>query len=359
MNDSGSISNSKPPRSRARWVRLWYTIALSVLAGFLVGWGQPVLPLMVARALVLGLAALGAFELVGTRPRRLPRRVARWALQVIAVGLVIPPAGAILFALTNPPGAPAFYRVREPMRAYAALMTFGMFVAPWAALASLVREKEAFAREQALEFELIRSELERRATDARLKLLQSQVSPHFLFNTLANVQALVDSGSTRASQVLRSLTVYLRAAVPRLDDPTSSMEREVSLARAYLELMEMRMPDRLTFSLDCDPAANKLRCPPMTLLTLVENAVRHGLDPSEEGGSVRIEVRRAGARCHVGVADTGVGLAAGSDSRGTGLATLRERLQLAFGGDATVTLRAGGPRGTLAELDFPAEEATS
>ncbi len=355
MKASESSSNPKPLRARARWVRLWYTIALSMIAGFLVGPGEPVLPLMVARALVIGLTALGVFELVGSRPGRLPRRVARWALQVFAVGLVIPPAGAIVFALTNPPGAPAFYRVREPMRAYAGLMTFGMFVAPWAALASLVREKEAFAREQALEFELIRSELERRATDARLKLLQSQVSPHFLFNTLANVQALVDSGSPRASHVLRSLTAYLRAAVPRLDDPASSVEREVALARAYLELMEMRMPDRLTFSLDCDLSANGLRCPPMTLLTLVENAVRHGLDPSEEGGSVRIEVRRAGARCCVRVADTGVGLAAGGDSRGTGLATLRERLQLMFGGDASVTVSAGQPRGTVAEVDFPAE----
>jgi len=359
MNASLSIPNPHPSGARARWVRLWYTITLAVIAGLLVGWGAPVLPLMVARALVIGLTALGAYELLGNRPRRLPRRVARWALQVFAVGLVIPPAGAIMFALTNPAGAPAFYRAREPMRAYAALMTFGMFVAPWAALASLVRERDAFAREQALEFELIRSELERRATDARLKLLQSQVSPHFLFNTLANVQALVDSGSPRAAQVLRSLTTYLRAAVPRLDDPTSSVDREATLARAYLELMEMRMPDRLTFSLDCDPEANELRCPPMTLLTLVENAVRHGLDPSEEGGSVRIEVRRVGARCHMRVVDTGVGLVAGGDSRGTGLATLRERLLLTFGGDATVTVRAGEPRGTVAELDFPAEEATS
>lgn len=358
MQASESTSSPKPLRSRARWVRLCYTLALSLLAGFLVGWGEPALPLMVARALVIGLTALGAFELVGSRPQRLPRRVARWALQVIAVGLVIPPAGAIMFALTNPPGARAFYGVREPMRAYAGLMTFGLFVGPWAALASLVREREAFAREQALEFELVRSELERRAADARLKLLQTQVSPHFLFNTLANVQALVDSGSPRASQVLRSLTAYLRAAVPRLDGPMPSMEREVTLARAYLELMEMRMPDRLTFTLECDAAASALRCPPMTLLTLVENAVRHGLDPSEEGGSVRVEVRREGARCHVRVADTGVGLAAGGGSSGTGLATLRERLQLTFGGDATVSVRANAPRGTLAELDFPAEGAT-
>lgn len=359
MKVSESTQSPKPPRSRARWVRFWYTLSLSLIAALLVSWGEPVLPLMLLRAFVIGLAALGVYELLGSRPRRLPRRVARWALQVIAVGLVIPPAGAILFALTNPPGAPAFYSVREPMRAYAGLMTFGMFVGPWAALASLVREKEAFAREQALEFELVRSELERRAADARLKLLQAQVSPHFLFNTLANVQALVDSGSPRASQVLRSLTAYLRAAVPRLDGPMPSMEHEVTLARAYLELMEMRMPDRLTFSLECDDAANALRCPPMTLLTLVENAVRHGLDPSEEGGSVRVEVRRAGARCRVRVADTGVGLAAGGGSHGTGLVTLRERLQLTFGGDATVTVRANEPRGTLAELDFPAEGTTS
>ena len=164
-------------------------------------------------------------------------------------------------------------------------------LAPWAALAALVRQKDALARHQALAFELERSELERQASDARLHLLQAQVEPHFLFNTLANVQALVDAGSPQASAVLRSLIAYLRAAVPRLHEPATTLGQELQLVRAYLELMHMRMPDRLQFALHVDEATRALRCPPMTLLTLVENAVRHGIDPSEEGGRIEVDVQ--------------------------------------------------------------------
>jgi LytS/YehU family sensor histidine kinase len=100
-----------------------------------------------------------------------------------------------------------------------------LLVAPWTALAAIVRQKEAFARNQKLAFELERSELERQALDARLHLLQAQVAPHFLFNTLANVQALVDAGSPHASTVLQSLVAYLRAAVPLLHEPAATIER--------------------------------------------------------------------------------------------------------------------------------------
>ena len=109
---------------------------------------------------------------------------------------------------------------------------------------AIVRQKEAFAIDQKLTFALERSELERQALDARLHLLQAQVAPHFLFNTLANVQALVDAGSPHASAVLRSLTAYLRAAVPLLHESAATIERELQLVQPYLELMQMRMPDR-------------------------------------------------------------------------------------------------------------------
>src|SRR5439155_5007623 len=113
-----------------------------------------------------------------------------------------------------------------------------MLLGPWAGLAALVREKDAVAHQQALAFDLERSELERQALDARLHLLQAQVAPHFLFNTLANVQALVDAGSPHAAPVLRSLVQYLRAAVPRLHEPAATtIERELQLVRPYLELM--------------------------------------------------------------------------------------------------------------------------
>jgi LytS/YehU family sensor histidine kinase len=229
-----------------------------------------------------------------------------------------------------------------------------LLVAPWTALAALVRQKEAFSREQALAFELERSELGRQALNARLRLLQAQVAPHFLFNTLANVQALVDAGSPQAPLVLRSLIAYLRAAVPRLDEATSTLGEELELVRSYLELMHMRMPDRLQFALHADEAALALRCPPMTLLTLVENAVHHGIDPSEEGGRIDVGVHRRGDRCLVRVSDTGAGLGKEGNGLGTGLTTLRERLDLAFGGDAHLRLTAQHPRGVSAEVDFPA-----
>jgi LytS/YehU family sensor histidine kinase len=240
------------------------------------------------------------------------------------------------------------------------MLTFlAVLIAPWTALAALIRQKEAFAREQALAFELERSELERQALDARLHLLQAQVAPHFLFNTLANVQALVDAGSPRASALLRSLTAYLRAAVPLLDEPATTLGQEVSLVEAYLELMHMRMPDRLQYELHVDESARALRCPSTTLLTLVENAVRHGIDPSEEGGHIDIDVRRRGNRCVIRVSDSGVGLQQATQGLGTGLASLRERLQIAFSGDAQLRITAQDPRGVCAELDVPALAATS
>jgi LytS/YehU family sensor histidine kinase len=214
-------------------------------------------------------------------------------------------------------------------------------------------------REQDFAFELERSEYERRESDARLRQLQAQVEPHFLFNTLANVQALVDSGSPQASKVLNSLIAYLRAAVPRMHQQNSTLADETDLARAYLEIMQMRMPDRLQHAIHLDPAAARLKCPPMALLTLVENAVRHGIDPSEAGGRIDIDVWRRDKQCVMRVKDTGVGLRQTSRGLGTGLSTLRERLKLAYGGDAQLTLTEIAPHGVCAEIVFPMREESA
>jgi sensor histidine kinase YesM len=208
-------------------------------------------------------------------------------------------------------------------------------------------------------FALERSELERRALDARFKLLQAQVEPHFLFNTLANVQTLVEAGTPHASKVLQSLIAYLRAAVPRLQAPATTLGQELELVRAYLEVMHMRMPDRLKFEIHMDEGIADLQCPPMTLLTLVENAVRHGIDPSESGGHIGIELRVQSGRCSVRVTDTGIGLQPVSRGLGTGLASLRERLQLSFGGDAQLHVSDVIPHGVRAELSFPARKASA
>ena len=340
------------------WRRLRFTLAFSLAIGLLMGMGwQSGLASILVRTVLLGLIAMAVFGLFEQWPRRLPRWLPRWALQVAGVGLAMPVSTFAIYVLSTQHGAPPFWEVEDRMGGFAWLTFMGIFLAPWAALGALVRQKEALAREQALAFDLERSEYERQALDARLHLLQAQVAPHFLFNTLANVQALVDAGSPQASAVLRSLVAYLRAAVPRLNEPATTLGQELQLVQAYLELMHMRMPDRLRFELDADASALALRCPPMTLLTLVENAVRHGIDPSEEGGRIEIEVKRDGDRCRVRVSDTGVGLRTAGGGLGTGLSTLRERLQLIFGSDATLRLEVQRPKGVTALLEFPAREA--
>ena len=238
-------------------------------------------------------------------------------------------------------------------------MTFtflGMLVAPWTALTALLRQREAKVEKQAIDFELERSEMARQALDARMRLLSAQAQPHFLFNTLANVQALVEAGSPRAPQLLQSLTDYLRAAVPRLDGSANTLGQELELVRAYLELMQMRMPDRLAFDVSSGPGVHLLSCPPMTLLTLVENAVQHGIDPSEEGGRIDVHAELLGTdRCRLRVIDTGVGLQATGRGLGTGLTALRERLHWAYGGSATLDLSAVEPHGVQVVIEFNIE----
>ena len=306
------------------------------------------------RTTIIGLSAAAAFGLFEVWPRRLPHWLQRWALQVVAVGGIIPVTTTLIYLLSTPDGAPAFWTEPDRFNGWTHLTFAGMLLAPWTALAAVVRQKEAFARGQKLAFALERSELERRALDARLHLLQAQITPHFLFNTLANVQALVDAGSPQASALLRSLTAYLRAAVPLLHEPAATIDRELQLVRPYLELMQMRMPDRLQYAIDLDPSALQVRCPPTTLLTLVENAVRHGIDPSEEGGRIDSEIRRHGERCVVRVADTGAGLHQSANGLGTGLTVLRERLRLIFGDAVELRLTSGAPRGVAVEVDLPA-----
>ncbi|HJT98315.1 MAG TPA: histidine kinase [Rhodanobacteraceae bacterium] len=339
------------------WQRVVFTLGFAFVISLplAIGWKSGFVSLEV-RVLTIAFVAMLVFGLFEQWPKRLPRWLARWALQVVGVMLAMPISTFAIYVLSTAPGAPPFWQVPDRMTGFSGLTALGIFIAPWIALAALVRQKDALARHQALAFELERSEFERQALDARLHLLQAQVAPHFLFNTLANVQALVDAGSPQASAVLRNLVAYLRAAVPRLREPVTTLKQELELVTAYLELMHMRMPDRLQFALHFEEADLALRCPPLTLLTLVENAVRHGIDPGEEGGRIDIHVERQGERCRVRVVDTGVGLGASNGGLGTGLSTLRERLQLIFGDAAELRVRANAPRGVIAEIEIPAQE---
>ncbi len=309
---------------------------------------------LVTRLTFITGSALLVFGILERWPARLPRWIARWVLQIVAVELWIPVAVFIAYRMTTGHLDVPFWEDSDHLTGFGFFTFVGTLIAPWIMVTSLLGKIRGEARSQALTFALERSRLERNALDSKLRLLQAQVEPHFLFNTLANVRELVDSGSPQASKVLGSLISYLRAAVPQLNQPFTTLEQELELVRSYLEVMQMRIPDRLQFLVHADPQTLGLQCPPMTLLTLVENAVRHGIDPSEEGGRIEVRSELRNGKCRAQVIDTGIGLHQSAGSLGTGLTTLRERLQLVFGDAATLRLIQAQPHGVCAELEFPA-----
>jgi hypothetical protein len=302
---------------------------------------------LVGETLFVSVMLLVAFTLAGAwRQPWLPR----WGVQLAAVVLAALLAPLLVQLLTFGGDFAAFIGSRGHVRGYVLVSIGAGILGVLFALGGLYRERDAQIRAQALQFALEKETLERQAADARLHLLTAQIQPHFLLNTLANVQALVESGSPRAVPVFRSLIDYLRAAVPHLQQDHATLADEVRLVRAYLDLMHMRMPDRLAYETNVEPALLGMRFPPMALLTLVENAVRHGIDPSEAGGRIEVGGRRIDAQTvQLWVADTGVGLSE-SAGAGTGLANLNARLRAFFNDSAGVQLSEQKPSGLRAEM---------
>jgi len=353
--------SSFPIASEAPFWRRFRSALTGASVAWAVGWAltvalllspifRPPLPVVFGRTLFVATVILLAYTAAGQWRQT---ALTRWTAQVIAVALAAPVATLIVYAFSTGGDLREMF-VQERITGMVIMGLCALLIGLVVGLGALYRERDAQARQQALQFALERETLERQAADARLAVLQQQVEPHFLFNTLSNVQALVESGSPRAAPVLASLIAYLRAAMPKLHQGAPTLGDEEALVRAYLELMLMRMPDRLQFAVEIDPRLRNLRLPPMTLLTLVENAVRHGIDPSETGGRIDVGARRDAATgaVQLWVADTGRGI---DESRapGTGLANLRARLAATYGGKAVLVLSTVEPHGVRAEVSLP------
>ena len=196
---------------------------------------------------------------------------------------------------------------------------------------------------------------EQQATKARLQMLQAQIEPHMLFNTLANLQGLITLDPPRAQRLLDQLIVYLRSTLSSSRVETTTLAQEFELMQAYLEVMSVRMGTRLRYALELPPALHPLALPPMLLQPLVENAIKHGIEPNIAGGSIEVRASQIGGTLTLTVSDTGRGLAAAPSeaSGGLGVANVKERLQMLYQGRATFSLLPNAPTGTVAEITLP------
>ena len=218
-------------------------------------------------------------------------------------------------------------------------------------LAGGKRRAELMAKEATAQADV--ATLERRLVEAQMATLQAQIEPHFLFNTLALIGQLIETDPPQAAKVHMHLIDYLRATMPQLrSSGGGTLGRQVELSRAYLAIMQARMKDRLAVSFDVPEYLDQAPFPPMMLPTLIENAIKHGLEPKIEGGRIDVRAFLIDGKLQVDVRDNGVGFNMHAGD-GVGLANIRERLHLLYGSDAELVIEAPVEGGALASIRVP------
>jgi sensor histidine kinase YesM len=205
--------------------------------------------------------------------------------------------------------------------------------------------------------EAARIALETQTLQARLRTLEAQIEPHFLFNILANVRRLYEIDAAAGQAMLERLMEYLQMALPSMRGDAPTLGREAELVSAYLDLQKVRMGRRLDYRVQIPTDLGELRIPPMMLLTLVENAIKHGLAPQRDGGRVDVGASLDASMLRLEVTDTGGGFGAQTSGGGTGLANIRTRLAAMFGAAAELTLAPRRPHGLVATIRMPLQTA--
>jgi sensor histidine kinase YesM len=309
------------------------------VSDILLGWLDHLLDqLTVGIFIFVAIVAMSIYPLQGVWRQRV------WLLMAIVVGSL---AGEMLLLKFNP--------LPEGVATISVLFTKvlrWLVIAGLAIIVFVFQRQGSVAESQAHVAEVHRMQIDRQLTEARLQSLRAQIEPHFLFNTLANVQQLYRTEPARGRKLLGHFVAYLRAVLPQMRQHETTLQMEVDLARAYLEVLQVRMGRRLQTRFDIPPELGSLLFPPLALSTLTENAIKHGLNPMPEGGIIEISARIENDRLHVCVADTGAGLRQNSGS-GSGLANLRARLSALYKGAGHFEFAANQPRGIKATIVVP------
>ncbi len=218
----------------------------------------------------------------------------------------------------------------------------------------IVAEKKAAQAAETAEAESLR----RQVVEARMAAMQAQVEPHFLFNTLASIDHLIETDPPRASLMQKNLIALLRASMPTMREANATgvrdLGRELNVIRPYLEILKVRMEERLQTEIDVPEGLQSAEFPPMMIQSLVENSIKHGLEPKAEGGTLLVKAEIVHGKLVITVADTGLGFGrAATSGTGVGLANIRERLNLLYGGKASVTVSENQPSGTRVTITVP------
>ncbi|MGZ5084026.1 MAG: sensor histidine kinase [Usitatibacter sp.] len=215
------------------------------------------------------------------------------------------------------------------------------------------RERHARAEAETERQRLRAERVERDAALANLRALQAQIEPHFLFNTLANVTSLIDPDPAKARRMLESFIRFLRASLGATRAESTTLADEAELIAAYLDVLEIRMGKRLRYEIEVPPGLHAFELPPMLLQPIVENAIRHGLEPKVEGGRVSVRAHRDGEAVVIEVTDDGVGFAP-TTRGGVGLTNLRDRLRLLYGERAALVVGESAAGGASVAMRLPA-----
>ncbi len=327
--------------SRVAWVTAICAAATGTVVWFFL---NTYLDLLVT-ALCVGYTSMILFTVAGNlRQARIPREAMQ--LAAIVAGSVL---GTVLAGFVK--GRDFTQMFTERLAGVTISMSLGIGFGCVAVAAYILREKHARDQARISRAEAERHQLEKNVLQARLQLMQAQVEPHFLFNTLANVQHLVETDPPSASRMLESLIRYLRAALPQMREAQTNLGREVDMAKAFLEIHRMRMGSRLAFRIEVPEELRGRNFPPMMLISLVENAVKHGVDPCCEAGNITIAARDALGKLVVSVTDTGAGIIP-KKGTGVGLANIRERLRTFYGSSARLVMEENAPRGVIASIEI-------
>ena len=216
----------------------------------------------------------------------------------------------------------------------------------------ILRERNARLQAELRQGEIDRLEADKRSIEAQLRMLQAQIEPHFLFNTLSNVSVLIDSEPMLARRLLDALILYLRSSLARTRSERASLKDEIELLRAYLEILKIRLGERLNYTFAIDPELCSQPFPPMLLQPLVENAVTHGIEPKRGGGAITVTAHQKDGCLNLTVCDNGIGFAE-TGKKGIGLENIRSRLHVLYGDTGKLELSENADGGVIASIRIP------